>query len=68
MNGDKTKLASKLRRLKVVIKNWNEKSSENVDKKFDEIKRKILEWYDIGSSRKLNEVELKEVSQLNLEL
>lgn len=40
MSGDKKKMARKLRRLKVAIKNWNEKFGGNVDKKLMKLKRK----------------------------
>ncbi|KAK8366429.1 hypothetical protein V6Z12_A02G119900 [Gossypium hirsutum] len=49
MRGENTKMASKLRRLKTALKNWN-----------GETGGKIAEWDDTRSSRNLNEVEFEE--------
>ncbi|PPR80252.1 hypothetical protein GOBAR_AA40462 [Gossypium barbadense] len=68
LSGENMKMANKLRRLKGAIKEWNMKSDGNVDKKIKAIERKLSEWDDLGSSRKLNEVELEEVRRLDMEL
>lgn len=41
MRGENTKMASKLRRLKIALKNWNGKTSGSVDEKIKVIERKI---------------------------
>lgn len=68
MRVENTKMISKLRRVKITLKNWNGKSSGSIGEKIKVIERKFLEWDDIGSSRKLKEVELNEVKRLNVEL
>ncbi|TYG49624.1 hypothetical protein ES288_D10G108800v1 [Gossypium darwinii] len=57
-----------MRRLKLAIKEWNEKTGGNEDKKIELIERKISELNGISSHRNLNGKEMEEIDRLNMEL
>lgn len=61
MRGDNSNMISKLRRVKTVLKKWNDSNRGSMDNKIKGIEKKISAWDDIGCCRKLNEVELEEV-------
>ncbi|MBA0819414.1 hypothetical protein Gohar_019413, partial [Gossypium harknessii] len=63
-NGENMKLAVKLRRLNMAIKQWNGKSGGNVDMKIDEIGRKFSEWDDIDFNEQVIDYALLHCSKV----